>query len=63
MADPFTGPEILAEIRQYIRDFDWIVQTPATARKLYVQMLAFYPERIDPGALWSSARAEILAAK
>ena len=51
------GPEILEETRQYIRDLDQIVQTTATARELYDQMLALYPERINSGALWSSAQA------
>src|SRR5262249_53177486 len=44
------GPEILEETRQYIRDFDRLAQTTATA-------LALYPERINPAVLWNSARA------
>jgi glyoxylase-like metal-dependent hydrolase (beta-lactamase superfamily II) len=51
------GPEILEETRQYIRDFDRLVQTTETALDLYEQMLALYPERINPGVLWESARA------
>ena len=48
---------IIEETRQYIRDFDRLVQTTTTARELYDQMLSLYPERVNPGALWSSARA------
>ena len=50
------GPEIIEETRQYIRDFDRIVETTETARELYDQMLAIYPERVNPGMLWWSAR-------
>ena len=50
-------PRIIEETRQYIRDFDRLVQTTTTARELYDQMLSLYPERVNPGALWSSARA------
>lgn len=51
------GPEIVEETRRYIRDFDRIVQTAETAREVYDQVLALYPERINPDALWRSARA------
>jgi hypothetical protein len=50
------GPEIIEETRQYIRDFDRIVERTETARELYDQMLAIYPERVNPGMLWWSAR-------
>jgi glyoxylase-like metal-dependent hydrolase (beta-lactamase superfamily II) len=50
-------PRIIEETRQYIRDFDRLVQTTTTARELYDQMLSLYPERVNPGVLWSSARA------
>lgn len=43
--------------RQYIRDFDRIAETTATARELYDQVLALYPERVNPSMLWWSARA------
>jgi glyoxylase-like metal-dependent hydrolase (beta-lactamase superfamily II) len=51
------GPEIVEETRQYIRDFDRVVNAAETARELYDRMLALYPDRINPGALWTSARA------
>jgi hypothetical protein len=40
---------------------DWVVargkNLTTTARELYDKMLELYPDRINPGALWSSARA------
>ena len=50
-------PRIIEETRQYIRDFDRLVETTTTAHELYRQMLALYPNRENPGALWSSARS------
>ena len=51
------SPRIIEETRQYIRDFDRVAETTATARELYDKMLRLYPNRVNPGALWSSARA------
>jgi glyoxylase-like metal-dependent hydrolase (beta-lactamase superfamily II) len=51
------GPEIIEETRQYIRDVDRVAETTNTARELYDQVLALYPDRVNPGALWTSARA------
>ena len=49
---------IIEETRQYIRDFDRLVETTTTAQELYDKMLELYPNRVNPGwALWSSARA------
>jgi len=50
------SPKIIEETRQYIRDFDRVAGT-TTARELYDKMLELYPDRVNPGALWSSARA------
>jgi len=50
------GPEIIEETRQYIRDFDQIAKTTSTAQDLYEQVLALYPDRINPDALWLSAQ-------
>ena len=49
-------PNILGETRQYIRDFDRIAANTQTAKELYDQMLAIYPDRVNPGVLWISAR-------
>jgi glyoxylase-like metal-dependent hydrolase (beta-lactamase superfamily II) len=51
------GPELVEETRRYIRDFDRIAESTSTAGELYQQMLALYPDRVNPGALWASARA------
>ena len=50
-------PRIIEETRQYIRDFDRIESDTRTARELFDQMLALYPDRVNPGALWVSAQA------
>ena len=51
------APRIIEETRQYIRAIDRLAQTTTTTRELYDQMLSLYPKRVNPGALWSSARA------
>ncbi len=50
-------PRIVEETRQYIRDVDRIAETAQTARELYDEVLAVYPDRVNPGALWLSAKA------
>jgi hypothetical protein len=51
-------PRIIEETRQYIYDFDRLVETTTTVQELYDRMLELYPNRVNPGwALWSSARA------
>lgn len=50
------SPRIVEETRQYIRSFDRIAAATKTAEELYSRMLALYPDRLNPGALWSSAR-------
>ena len=52
------NPRIIEQTRQYIRDFERLAGTTATAQELYDKMLELYPNRINPGwALWSSASA------
>jgi glyoxylase-like metal-dependent hydrolase (beta-lactamase superfamily II) len=51
------GPGILAETRQYIRDFERLVMQTTTARELYDQMLKLYPDWGNRGALWTSVGA------
>ncbi len=50
-------PRIIEETRQYIRDFDRVAESTKTARELYEEVLAIYPDRINPAVLWTSARA------
>ena len=51
------GPNIIEESRQYIRDFDALIDKTSTTLELYNAMLKLYPDRINRGALWGSARA------
>lgn len=51
------SPRIINETRAYIRDFDRLDKETATAEELYRQMLAIYPHRVNPGALWLSAQS------
>ena len=51
------GPKIVQETRQYIRDSDRVAETTTTARELYDKMLELHPDRVNPGALWTSARS------
>jgi glyoxylase-like metal-dependent hydrolase (beta-lactamase superfamily II) len=50
-------PNNIEETRKYIRDFDRIAANTGTALELYKEMLAIYPERVNPAVLWYSARA------
>ena len=49
-------PKNIPDTRQYIRDFDRTAADTHTVQELYDQMPALYPNRVNPGALWSSAR-------
>jgi glyoxylase-like metal-dependent hydrolase (beta-lactamase superfamily II) len=49
------SPRIIEETRQYIRDFERVAEMTTTARELYDKMLEIYPDRANPGSLWSSA--------
>jgi glyoxylase-like metal-dependent hydrolase (beta-lactamase superfamily II) len=51
------APTILDETRNYIEDFERTAASTRTALELYNEMLALHPDRINPGILWSSARA------
>ena len=51
------SPNILAETRKYICDFEHLATQTTTARELYDRMLELYPDWVNPGALWSSVRA------
>jgi hypothetical protein len=48
---------VIEEIDDYVRTVEEVVESTATARELYDQLLDRYPERVNPGALWTSARA------
>jgi glyoxylase-like metal-dependent hydrolase (beta-lactamase superfamily II) len=48
-------PRIIAETRQYLRDFNRLNAATATVRELYDAMLEIYPDRVNPGSLWGAA--------
>jgi glyoxylase-like metal-dependent hydrolase (beta-lactamase superfamily II) len=48
-------PRIIAETRQYLRDFNRLNTATTTARELYDAMLKIYPDRVNPGSLWGAA--------
>jgi glyoxylase-like metal-dependent hydrolase (beta-lactamase superfamily II) len=50
-------PRIIAETRQYLRDFNRLNVGTTTARELYDAMLELYPNRVNPGSLWGAANA------
>src|SRR6202030_1928406 len=50
-------PRIIAETRQYLRDFDRLNEATANARELYDAMLEIYPDRVNPGSLWGATNA------
>jgi glyoxylase-like metal-dependent hydrolase (beta-lactamase superfamily II) len=50
-------PSNIEATRKYIRDFDRIASYTKTALDLYSEMLAIYPERVNPAVLWYSAQA------
>ena len=55
-------PRIIAETRQYLRDFNRLNAVTTTARELYDAMLEIYPDRVNPGSLWGAANAAKKAA-
>ncbi|MFF7190691.1 MBL fold metallo-hydrolase [Streptomyces sp. NPDC008222] len=50
-------PGTIAETRQYIHDFETVVESATTALEVYQDMLNLHPSRINQGALWGSARS------
>jgi glyoxylase-like metal-dependent hydrolase (beta-lactamase superfamily II) len=49
------SPRNVEATRQYIRDFIRLNDAAKTARELYDRMLELYPDRANPGSLWSAA--------
>ena len=50
-------PGNIGETRQYLLDFNRLDQKTTTAIELYKAMLELYPDRANPGSLWSGANA------
>jgi len=51
------SPRHIDATRQYIRDFNRLNDETKTAQELYERMLQLYPDRVNPGSLWSAAHA------
>jgi glyoxylase-like metal-dependent hydrolase (beta-lactamase superfamily II) len=56
------APRLIAETRQYLRDFNRLNAATTTSRELYDAMLKVYPDRVNPGSLWGAANAAKKAA-
>ena len=50
-------PGNIGETRRYLLDFNRLDQKTTTAIELYKAMLELYPDRANPGSLWSGANA------
>jgi glyoxylase-like metal-dependent hydrolase (beta-lactamase superfamily II) len=48
-------PSDIVETRSYIRSFEQVLAQEDTALAVYEKMIARYPDRVFPGALWASA--------
>ena len=55
--DPDSSPRHIEETRAYLRDFDAALASTSTTADLYDKMLALYPNRVNPGSLWATAKA------
>jgi hypothetical protein len=51
------SPRNVEETRQYIRNFIRLNDATKISRELYDRMLELYPDRANPGSLWSAAAA------
>jgi len=49
-------PAILDETRQYLQDVIRLLDDKPSAREFYDQMIALYPDRLNPGVVWLGAR-------
>jgi glyoxylase-like metal-dependent hydrolase (beta-lactamase superfamily II) len=54
--DPDSSPRHIEETRRYIRDFNAAEARTTTVMELYEKMLALYPNRVNPGSLWATAK-------
>jgi glyoxylase-like metal-dependent hydrolase (beta-lactamase superfamily II) len=54
--DPDT-PEDIARTRRYIEDFDTAAKKATGHQDLYDAMVTLYPDRLNRGVLWNSAKS------
>jgi hypothetical protein len=48
---------VLGETRQYLLDVIRLLNVKPTAREFYDQLTGLYPDRLNPGVVWSGALA------
>ena len=56
-ADASNDPRYIDETRRYLAAFSAASEKAATALDLYNAVLDEYPDRLNRGVLWNSARA------
>jgi len=56
-ADASNDPRYIGETRRYLRAFSAAAEKTATALDLYNTVVDEYPDRLNRGVLWNSARA------
>jgi glyoxylase-like metal-dependent hydrolase (beta-lactamase superfamily II) len=49
------GPDAIGETKAYFKDFNRIADQADWAQEVYGSMMELYPERLNPGSLWSGA--------
>ncbi|KAE8395648.1 beta-lactamase-like protein [Aspergillus alliaceus] len=56
-SDPEAGfaPSAVADTRQYLVNFERTIGQCDTAKEIYYEMLKLYPQRLNPGSLWTGA--------
>jgi glyoxylase-like metal-dependent hydrolase (beta-lactamase superfamily II) len=54
--DQDSSPRHIEETRAYIRDFNHVVANKSSTIDLYEKMLALYPNHVNPGSLWATAK-------
>jgi hypothetical protein len=55
-------PKAIAETRHYLEDAERLIGTSRTALEFYNAMLALYPDRLNPSALWFWGAKALFAA-
>ena len=50
-------PSTIEDTRRYLSDAERLIATSDTALEFFRAMLDLYPQRLNPGALWSGAQA------
>jgi glyoxylase-like metal-dependent hydrolase (beta-lactamase superfamily II) len=55
--DPDNSPRHIGETRRYLHDFNACMAATSTPLELYEKMLSLHPNRVNPWALWASAKA------